>query len=60
MADEPPASAKPRGRPRVPEPGTNVSSWVRQADYDKLCELARKYDVSVSTVVRRLLTRTLR
>jgi len=56
---EPPPPAK-RGRPRVDTPGVNVSSWVRQPDYDKLCELARKYDVSVSTVVRRLLTRTLR
>ena len=59
MANEPPAPAK-RGRPRVPEPGVNVSSWVRQADYDRICQIAKRQDMTVSKTVRALIARGLR
>jgi len=60
MAYETAPPAKPRGRPRATEPGSCVSTWVRQSDHDALIRLAKKYDLTVSQVVARLLARTLR
>ena len=50
-----------RGRPRLPEAdtGSNVSTWIRKTDHDRLCALARKHDVTVSQIVRTLIARTL-
>jgi len=58
---DPPPPAK-RGRPRLPDAqaGNGVSTWLRKADHDKLCALARQHDVSVSKIVRQLLARALR
>lgn len=43
-----------RGRPRAPEPGTNVQTWLRESEYDRLCEYAQRQRMSVSSLVRRL------
>jgi len=49
MAAEPPR--KP-GRPRVPEPGSTVSTWLPPKDYDKIIKAAKADDVTVSALVR--------
>lgn len=59
VTPDPPAP-RPRGRPRVDEPGERVSTYVRVSDYDKLCKLALKHDRTVSAVVRDLLKLKLR
>jgi len=47
---------KPKGgRPRAAEPGAVVSTWVAVSEYDRVIRLARKHDMSVSTLVRSLL-----
>jgi hypothetical protein len=43
------------GRPRVPEPSTTVTTWVKSADYDRLVVVARRRDESVSAVIRNLI-----
>lgn len=49
-----------RGRPRVEEPKTSVSSWVEAKHYDQLVKLANQREQSVSALVRDLLTIRLR
>jgi hypothetical protein len=43
------------GRPRVDDPRTTVTTYVRTADYDRLVRLALKHDRTVSAIVRDLL-----
>jgi hypothetical protein len=43
------------GRPRVDEPGTRLSTYIRNSDYDRLVRLALKHDRTVSALVRDLL-----
>ncbi len=45
---------RPPGRPRV-EPGTRVSTYVRNQDYDRLVRVALKHDQSLSSLIRDLL-----
>jgi len=45
------------GRPPAPEPGSRISSWVPAKDHDRLIRLARARGVSVSSVIRGLVTR---
>jgi hypothetical protein len=52
MTDEKPK----RGRPPAPDPGARVSTWLRQADYDKLLKAAKARDVTVSALMRSLVT----
>jgi len=47
--------AKTRGRPRVTEPRTSVSTWLPAQYHDRLIQLANLRDESVSATVRRLL-----
>lgn len=56
-ADEP---ARRLGRPHAADKGASVTTWVRVRDYDKLLELAKKHDKSISGVVRDLLRLRLR
>lgn len=49
-----------RGRPRVEEPATRISTYIRNADYDRLVRLALKQDQTVSSLVRELLKLKLR
>lgn len=55
MAKEPQDMPRPRGRPRVEEPGTSVSTWLRPGEHDRLIQLAQRQDTSVSALVRSIL-----
>jgi hypothetical protein len=46
---------KQRGRPRVEEPRTSVSTWVPATLHDRLIEVANRHEVSVSEYVRQVL-----
>lgn len=47
-----------RGRPRVPEPRSSVSTWITTREHDRLCDIARRRGVSVSSLVRRVIVLT--
>lgn len=51
---------KPRGRPRAPEPGAKLTTYLRTSDYDRLVRLANYADKSLSGLVRDLLRLKLR
>lgn len=51
-----PTKPPPRGRPRVPEPGSTVQTWMPTAYHERLVTLARERNVKVSTLIRELLT----
>ena len=44
-----------RGRPRVTEPRSTVSTWVPASAHDRLIQLAKEHEVSVSEMVKSLL-----
>jgi len=47
---------KPRGRPRVEAPASaSVTTWLRVAQYDRLLQLAKREEKSLSALVRDLL-----
>jgi predicted DNA-binding ribbon-helix-helix protein len=48
-----------RGRPRGTVPGSAVTTWVPTEFHDKLSEIARRHDVSVSSLVRKVLSQAL-
>jgi hypothetical protein len=48
--------SKPRGRPRVEEPnGTSVTTWLRVGDHDRLIQLAKREEKTLSALLRELL-----
>ena len=49
----PRAQKRPRGRPRQAEPSVSVSTWLKVADYDRLCVFAQRQRTSISAIVRR-------
>jgi hypothetical protein len=49
------AEPRKRGRPRVEEPRSSVSTWVPASYHDRLIKMAEQKDVSVSMLVRSLL-----
>lgn len=49
------AVVRPRGRPRVEEPRASVSTWLPAGAHDRLIELAKREEQSISATVRRLL-----
>lgn len=51
---------KPIGRPRAEEPGSAVTTWLRQSEHDKLIRLANKHETTISSLVRSLLILKLR
>ena len=59
MADRDKDASSSRGRPRSPEPSATVSCWLPASEHDKLIDLAKKSESSVSQVVRRILRGTL-
>lgn len=48
-------TGRPRGRPRVEESGASVSTWLPAGAHDRLIELAKREEQSISATVRRLL-----
>ena len=42
------------GRPRSPEPGSAVCTWLRTSEHDRLIKAANQRDMSVSEFVRSL------
>jgi hypothetical protein len=55
MDKSPPDPPTKRGRPPVTEPGSAVSTWLRQGEHDQLIRLAQQQDTTVSALVRQLL-----
>jgi WhiB family redox-sensing transcriptional regulator len=51
---------RPRGRPRVDEPGSTITVYVKASDHDRLIRLAEQHEQSVSALVRTLLSLRLR
>jgi hypothetical protein len=45
------STKRPRGRPIAPEPKTSISAWIPIRHYDRLQELARGRDASLSRLV---------
>lgn len=54
------ATPRPRGRPRVDEPRSTVSTWLPAHAHDRLIELAKRNEQSISATVRQLLILRLR
>lgn len=46
----------PGGRPRSKEPGTPLSTWLRESDYDRVAREASRRGISVSEYARLKLT----
>ncbi|MEO8682574.1 MAG: hypothetical protein ABI665_26235 [Vicinamibacterales bacterium] len=44
-----------RGRPRVDEPCATVSTWLPAKHHDRLIQLAKANELSISATVRQLL-----
>ena len=59
MTDQGTPAKSKGGRPRVPEPGVAVYTWLRPKDYDKIVLAAKSRDTSVSALVRCWLRRNL-
>jgi hypothetical protein len=55
MAKDIPEVVRPRGRPRVEEPMSSVSTRLPSDAYDRLIRAANQQDKSVSSLVRQLL-----
>jgi hypothetical protein len=51
---------RPRGRPRIEEPRSSVSTWIWSKHHDALVRMAKEQDRSVSAVVRRILQEKIR
>jgi len=49
-----------RGRPRALEPRTSVSTWLTASEADRLIRLANEKEMSVSSLVRLVLTTRLK
>ena len=47
---------RPRGRPRVAEPLTQISTRIPVRAYDRLVQLAKEQETTVSGFLRRFLT----
>lgn len=49
------AEARGRGRPRVNESRASVSTWLPATAHDRLIELAKREEQSISATIRQLL-----
>lgn len=49
------STVRPRGRPRVKEPGSAVTTWLRASEHDRLIKIANEREVKVSALVRQLI-----
>lgn len=61
-SDDPGAvqSGKPKGRPRVEESGSRVSTWLPTRCHDQLIQMATRREVSVSAFVRQIIIQRLK
>jgi len=50
----------PIGRPRNPQPSNSVSTWLPANAHDKLIQMAKQQETSISSLVRSLLILKLR
>lgn len=50
-----PVPPRPRGRPRAIEPKGSISVRLPSAYYDRIFDLAKRHDQSISATVRQLL-----
>lgn len=48
---------KRRGRPRAPEKGSAVTTWIPEREHDRIATIANRTGMSVSAVVRSLLAK---
>lgn len=48
---------RPRGRPRAigGEGGLSISAWVSNEDADRIYAMAKRYNCSISEVIRRVM-----
>lgn len=53
MSDQP----KKRGRPPAEEPSTTLCVWIYSKQYDALATMASQRDMSVSALVKHMLTK---
>jgi hypothetical protein len=51
MADDTPK----RGRPKSDEPSTAILTWMPASHHDRLIEMAKQREISVSGLVRQIL-----
>lgn len=49
-----------RGRPRVTQPRSSVSTWVPTTYHDRLIKMANAQDTTVSSLVRQIIVIQLR
>jgi hypothetical protein len=56
----PPEEKRPRGRPKLTEPRSTVSVWLPAKAHDRLIQLAKQQEQSISATVRELLRLRLR
>jgi hypothetical protein len=49
-----------RGRPRVPEAGYVVQTWLRRPEHAQLVQVARARGITVSAVVRGIVEQSIR
>lgn len=54
-----PVRVKKRGRPRVREPRSSVSTWIPARHHDRLIRLANRRGESVSATVRQVIILTM-
>ena len=48
------------GRPKSEEPGSPVMTWLKQSEHDRLIELAKKHETTISSLVRQFVILKLR
>lgn len=49
-----------RGRPKSDVPHIRVSTWIPEAEFDRLVRIAQEKDVSLSTLIKERLARPVR
>ena len=55
MMTVPKSGPRRGGRPRLPDRGVSVQTWMRESEYDQLIRVAHQRRGSVSSLVRSLL-----
>ncbi len=53
--EQPERDKRKRGRPRVPEPGSAVTTWLPASEHDRIVKVAARRGESVSATLRLML-----